>query len=174
MFRDFSAPAAFVGLAMILGGCAPEAAAENAGAAGSGAGAPADMTLAATIAATPTITVYKLPTCGCCAMWVDHMRDAGFKIEVHDTQTMAAVKADAGIPPQLQSCHTAFVGDYVFEGHIPAEVIAKFLAAAPAARGLAVPGMPAGSPGMEMGARVDSYDVIAFDADGNTAVYESR
>ncbi len=93
---------------------------------------------------------------------------------MEDTNQIAAIKADAGLPPQLQSCHTTIVDDYVFEGHIPADVIARFLAQAPAAKGLAVPGMPVGSPGMEMGDRVDRYDVIAFDTNGNTAVYESR
>ncbi len=172
MFRRAYAPAAYVGLAMLMSGCAPEAAGERV--ARQDAGGPLDMALAATIAAAPTIKVYKEPTCGCCAMWVDHMRKAGFKLEVEDTYEMAAVKRDAGLPLQLQSCHTAFVGDYVFEGHIPAEVIARFLAEAPAAKGLSVPGMTIGSPGMEMGDRVDPYDIIAFDAEGNTAVYESR
>ena len=78
-----------------------------------------DATLAATIAETPTIKVYKSPTCGCCALWVDHMRDAGFELDVEDTDDMIGVKVDAGLPLQLQSCHTALVDGYVFEGHIP-------------------------------------------------------
>ena len=84
------------------------------------------------------------------------------------------MKVDAGLPLQLQSCHTALVDGYVFEGHIPAEVIARFLAEKPSTSGLAVPGMPIGSPGMEFGDRVDPYDVLQFDAAGNTSVYESR
>lgn len=163
------------GVVLGAGGCAPEAEGASAGANGSARQeALVDATLAATIAETPTIKVYKLSTCGCCALWVDHMRAAGFELDVEDTDDMVAVKVDAGLPPQLQSCHTSFVGDYVFEGHIPAEVIARFLAEAPDARGLAVPGMPIGSPGMEIGDRVDPYDVIRFDAAGNTTVYESR
>ena len=167
--------AASIGVALFAGGCAPEASAEDGRtAASTPANAMADATLAATIAETPTIKVYKSPTCGCCALWVDHMREAGFELDVEDTDDMIAVKMDAGLPLQLQSCHTALVGDYVFEGHIPAEVIARFLAEKPSASGLAVPGMPIGSPGMEFGDRVDPYDVLQFDAAGNASVYESR
>ncbi|WP_419165007.1 DUF411 domain-containing protein [Candidatus Palauibacter sp.] len=166
---------ASIGLALLASGCAPEASAESGQpATATPVNAMVDATLAATIADAPTIKVYKSPTCGCCALWVDHMREAGFQLDVEDTDDMIAIKLDAGLPLQLQSCHTAFVGDYVFEGHIPAEVIARFLAEAPSARGLAVPGMPVGSPGMEFGDRVDPYDVIQFDAQGNTSVYESR
>ncbi|WP_423925415.1 DUF411 domain-containing protein [Candidatus Palauibacter sp.] len=180
MFRGMFAaavPCVVLGTVLIVTGCAPEAAAEyaekaeNTVVADGGAG---DATLAAAIADAPTIKVYKSPTCGCCALWVDHMREAGFELDVEDTDDMVGVKVDAGLPLQLQSCHTALVGDYVFEGHIPAEVIARFLAEAPSARGLAVPGMPVGSPGMEFGNRVDPYDVIQFDAEGKTSVYERR
>ncbi|WP_425153121.1 DUF411 domain-containing protein [Candidatus Palauibacter sp.] len=180
MFRGMFAaavPCVVLGMVLIVTGCAPEAAAEyaekaeNTVVADGGAG---DATLAAAIAAAPTIKVYKSPSCGCCALWVDHMREAGFELDVEDTLDMVGVKMDAGVPLQLQTCHTALVGDYVFEGHIPAEVIARFLAEAPAARGLAVPDMPIGSPGMEFGDRVDPYDVIQFDAEGNTSVYERR
>lgn len=167
--------AASIGVALLAGGCAPEASAEGGRTAASPpANAMVDATLAATIAETPTIKVYKSPTCGCCALWVDHMREAGFELDVEDTDDMIDVKVDAGLPLQLQSCHTALVGGYVFEGHIPAEVIARFLAEKPSASGLAVPGMPIGSPGMEFGDRVDPYDVLQFDAAGNTSIYESR
>ena len=166
---------ASVGVALLAGGCAPEASAEDGRtAASTPANAMVDATLAATIAETPTIKVYKSPTCGCCALWVDHMREAGFELDVEDTDDMIGVKVDAGLPLQLQSCHTALVDGYVFEGHIPAEVIARFLAEKPSASGLAVPGMPIGSPGMEFGDRVDPYDVLRFDAAGTTSVYESR
>ena len=166
---------ASIGVALLAGGCAPEASAEDGRtAASTPANAMVDATLAATIAETPTIKVYKSPTCGCCALWVDHMREAGFELDVEDTDDMIDVKVDAGLPLQLQSCHTALVDGYVFEGHIPAEVIARFLAEKPSASGLAVPGMPIGSPGMEFGDRVDPYDVLQFDAAGNTSIYESR
>ena len=167
--------AASIGVALLAGGCAPEASAEDGRmAASTPANAMVDATLATTIAETPTIKVYKSPTCGCCALWVDHMREAGFELDVEDTDDMIDVKVDAGLPLQLQSCHTALVNGYVFEGHIPAEVIARFLAEKPSASGLAVPGMPIGSPGMEFGDRVDPYDVLQFDAAGNTSIYESR
>ena len=169
--------AASIGVALLAGGCAPEASAEDGRtAASTSANAMVDATLAATIAETPTIKVYKSPTCGCCALWVDHMREAGFELDVLDMDDadLIRVKLDAGVPLQMQTCHTALVGDYVFEGHIPAEVIARFLAEKPSARGLAVPGMPIGSPGMEFRDRVDPYDVIEFDEAGNTSVYESR
>ena len=159
-----------VGGTLVIGGCEPQAASAD-----QGTGTHAlDEAVSATVAATPTIKVYKSPTCGCCALWVDHMREAGFELDVEDTNDMIAVKQEAGLPLRLQSCHTALVNGYVFEGHIPAEVIARFLAEAPPASGLAVPGMPVGSPGMEFGDRVDPYDVIQFDADGGTSVYESR
>ena len=178
-FGKVGVGAASIGLALLVGGCAPEASADSGDTAAATpahamADATVDATLAATIAETPTIKVYKSPTCGCCALWVDHMREAGFQLDVEDTDDMIGIKLDAGLPLQLQSCHTAFVGDYVFEGHIPAEVFARFLAEAPSARGIAVPGMPIGSPGMEFGDRVDPYDVIQFDAEGNTSIYESR
>nr|WP_310757901.1 DUF411 domain-containing protein [Candidatus Palauibacter soopunensis] len=176
-FGKMGVGAASLGLTLLVGGCAPEAAGES-GRTAAAAAAPSmamvDARLAATIAETPTIKVYKSPTCGCCALWVDHMREAGFELDVEDTDDMIGVKVDAGLPLQLQSCHTALVDGYVFEGHIPAEVIARFLAEKPSASGLAVPGMPVGSPGMEFGDRVDPYDVIRFDAAGNTSVYESR
>lgn len=175
ILRRTGAGTGLIGVALLVGGCAPEAAGESGRtAAATPVNAMVDATLAATVAETPTIKVYKSPTCGCCALWVDHMRAAGFELEVEDTDDMVGVKIEAGLPLQLQSCHTALVGDYVFEGHIPADVIARFLAEAPSTRGLAVPGMPIGSPGMEFGDRVDPYDVIRFDAAGNTSVYESR
>ena len=149
------------------GACAPEAPPED-------GTATVQATLASLGGEAPTVKVYRTPTCGCCMSWVEHMREAGFTVEVEDTNEIAAVKMEAGVPAQIQSCHTSFIGDYVFEGHVPASTIAKFLAEAPDAKGLAVPGMPVGSPGMEMGNRVDPYDVVAFDAQGRTAVYESR
>ncbi|MFV1986132.1 MAG: DUF411 domain-containing protein [Gemmatimonadota bacterium] len=120
-----------------------------------------------------TIKVYKSPTCGCCASWVEHLEAAGFNVEVENSDAMAMVKAEAGVPVALQSCHTAKIGDYVFEGHVPIETIVRFMEEKPDVQGLAVPGMPVGAPGMEMGGRVDPYDVLAFDG-ATTSVYESR
>ena len=119
----------------------------------------------------PTVTVYKSPTCGCCSMWVEHLEASGFEVESVDRDDMGAVKDSLGVPSHLSSCHTAVVGDYVVEGHVPAEHVARMLEEQPEARGLAVPGMPIGSPGMEQGDRRDPYDVVVFDAAGDGAVF---
>jgi hypothetical protein len=118
------------------------------------------------------ITVYKDPSCGCCTKWVDHLRANGFAPEVHDRSDMDALKDSLGVPAKLQSCHTAVVGTYVIEGHVPAADVKRLIATKPAKTvGVAVPGMPAGSPGMEVGGRVDRYDVVAFAAGGATRVF---
>lgn len=120
------------------------------------------------------IVVYKDPNCGCCAKWVDHMRKNGFDVKVEDTGSMAEVKQRFGVAAAHTSCHTSVVGDYVFEGHIPADAIQKFLARPPAgARGLAVPGMPPGSPGMES-ASPRAYEILLVNRDGSTSVFDRR
>ena len=125
--------------------------------------------------AAPVITVYKSPTCGCCKDWVAHVQKAGFRVDVKDMNDMATVKADAGVPAAAQSCHTAIVDGYAVEGHVPADVIQRLLKERPKIAGIAVPGMPAGSPGMEVpGRKADRYDVLSFDRKGKTAVYTSR
>jgi len=119
--------------------------------------------------ALPTVRVTKDPNCGCCEGWVDHMRRAGFPVEVTSTPTTNRVKAQLGVPDDLASCHTAVVGGYVIEGHVPADAVKHLLAVKPAAKGLAVPGMPVGSPGMEAdGTAPDTYDVVLFGATGRT------
>lgn len=119
------------------------------------------------------VVVYKSPACGCCGDWVDHLEEAGFEVEVHNTTDMGAVKSEHGVRPELGSCHTALVDGYVVEGHVPAATIKRLLEERPAVVGIAVPGMPVGSPGMEMpGRQPDRYDVMAFDREGRTAVYE--
>jgi hypothetical protein len=125
----------------------------------------------------PAITamqVYRSPTCGCCAKWVDHVKAAGFSPTVHQVEDVSPVKARGGVPGELQSCHTALIGGYVIEGHVPADVIQQLLTERPKVAGLAVPGMPVGSPGMEQGSRVDPYQVIAFTKDGKRSVYAKR
>jgi hypothetical protein len=120
------------------------------------------------------MVVYKSPTCGCCSAWVDHMRENGFEVEPVDLPVYAelsAQKAEQGVPPELESCHTAVVEGYVIEGHVPAEVVSRLLRERPDIKGLAVPGMPVGSPGME-GPNPQPYDVIAFDEDGSRTVFE--
>jgi hypothetical protein len=121
------------------------------------------------------MVVYKTPTCGCCRNWVQHAQDAGFVVEVHDTASVEPIKQEHGLPQHLASCHTAIVDGYVIEGHVPADVIRKLLAERPDIAGIAVPGMPMGSPGMEVpGGRKDPYDIIAFARDGKVSVYETR
>jgi hypothetical protein len=129
--------------------------------------------LASSAGAPSVVTVYKDPGCECCARWVKHLSANGFVVSVRDVSNMDEIKRTMNVPAALQSCHTAIVGPYVVEGHVPADLIKKFLAAKPASLGLAAPGMPNGSPGME-GGRVDHYDVIAFDRDGKTRVYAKR
>lgn len=124
-------------------------------------------------AALPAVVVYKDPGCGCCKEWVKHMQKAGFAVTAHDTPDMDGIKTSMGVPKALQSCHTAVIGSYLVEGHVPADVVQKLLAEKPVARGLAVPGMPSGSPGMEGGTK-DKYDVVLFEKSGKTRTYASR
>lgn len=122
------------------------------------------------------LDVHKSPSCGCCGAWVDHMKDAGFITEVNETHDMHRIKQDLGIDSAHQSCHTAVSadGDYFFEGHVPAPIVAQFLKEKPAnAAGLAVAGMPIGSPGMERGNRFDAYKVLQINKDGSVEVYAS-
>jgi hypothetical protein len=119
------------------------------------------------------MTVYKSPTCGCCAKWVDHVRAAGFVVTVHDTADVTPIKVANGVPEAAYSCHTAVVDGYVIEGHVPADVIRRLLRERPPVVGIAAPGMPAGSPGME-GMISQRYDVVTFDRAGKTTVYETR
>lgn len=119
----------------------------------------------------PLVTVYKSPTCQCCSKWVEHLRASGFAVETRNEAAMNPLKTRLGVPQPLWSCHTAVVGDYVIEGHVPAADIHRLLAEKPKARGLAVPGMPIGSPGMEAGERRDPYDVVLFDAADSAEVF---
>ena len=139
-------------------------------------GALALPTGALTVGKPVRLTVYKTPTCGCCKLWVDHARSTleGYDIKVLDMDDLTEVKTRLGVPPSLQSCHTAITGPYVFEGHVPADLIKRFGAGRPKALGLAVPGMPVGSPGMEMGGRKEPFDVLLFERSGKTRVYARR
>ncbi len=121
-----------------------------------------------------TVVVYKSPTCGCCSKWIDHLKQAGFTVESHDEAAMSLVKTRLGVPEALASCHTATVNGYVIEGHVPAEDIRQLLAQRPQAIGIAVPGMPIGSPGMEAGDRVDAYQTLLFDSQGLTSVFRQH
>ncbi len=119
------------------------------------------------------MVVYKDPGCGCCEKWVGIMKTSGFAISVENTTGMAAIKRRYGVGDQLASCHTALVGGYIIEGHVPADLIQKLLKEKPRVKGLAVPGMVVGSPGME-GPNAQKYDVVSFDAAGRTTVYAKR
>ena len=122
------------------------------------------------------IDVYKTPTCGCCVIWVEHLREHGFSVTVTDVPNVTPLKQRLGIRPELSSCHTAIVGDYAIEGHVPASDIQRLLREGPRVAGLAVPGMPLGSPGMEMPdpSRHERYDVLAFDDEGKTEVWATH
>lgn len=118
-----------------------------------------------------SVTVFKDPNCGCCKDWVEHLRKHAFKVVAKDTSDVSGVKRSGRVPAQLMSCHTAFVNGYVIEGHVPAQDIRRLLREKPRVAGLAVAGMPVGSPGMEVGNRKDKYDVIAFNRDGTTQLF---
>lgn len=120
------------------------------------------------------LVVYKSPTCGCCSKWIDHVKAAKFEVVVNDVDNIGLIKQKNGVPPELASCHTCLIDGYVIEGHVPADVIEKLLTEKPKIRGIAVPGMPVGSPGMEMGSRKDRYNVIAFDNGGKTSIFAKR
>ena len=131
----------------------------------------AEARLAATEdASLPELLVYKSPTCGCCNGWVEHMREAGFTVDARDVTDMMSIKRDAGVPVAMSSCHTTLVDGYVVEGHVPAEQVKRLLAERPEVAGIAAPGMPVGSPGME-GPNARPYQVLAFDRSGSTEVY---
>jgi len=118
------------------------------------------------------ITIYKSATCGCCAKWVDHLRANGFVPAVHDEQDMDAIKDNMGVPKGVRSCHTALLGRYLVEGHVPASDLRRLLADRPAVAGLAVPGMPKSAPGMAVpGDTHEAYEVVSFTRDGKTALF---
>ena len=123
------------------------------------------------MAAAADITVYRSPTCSCCGQWIDHMQAAGFHVQDIVTEDMATIKAEYGVPEKMASCHTAIAGGYLIEGHVPAADVQRLLSERPDILGIAAPGMPIGSPGMESGPRVDSYTVFSFDQTGETATF---
>jgi len=120
---------------------------------------------------TPVIDVYKSPTCGCCNKWIDHLKANGFGVRSYDTDNVAQHKARLGVPPGYGSCHTAEVDGYVIEGHVRAREIKRLLKERPRARGLVVPAMPVGSPGMEADGRKDPYKVFLVNRNGSTRTY---
>lgn len=157
--------AAIASLSLLLGGCT---AAESANGAGP-ATAPAGAT---TAAALPPMTVHKHASCGCCGVWIEHMRDAGFVVTEKNVEDMGPIKHAVGVPYTMGSCHTAQVGGYFVEGHVPANDVLRLLRERPDARGITVPGMPIGSPGMEHpDGRVQPYTVSLVLADGSVRTF---
>jgi hypothetical protein len=130
------------------------------------------MVATRTQAAGPQMTVYKSRTCGCCGKWVEHLRSNGFDVKVQEVDSTAEYQQKYGVPRQFASCHTAVVNGYTIEGHVPAREIHRLLRERPGAKGLAVPGMPIGSPGME-GGRNEAYTVVLFDVTGRGIAYQN-
>ena len=135
-----------------------------------------DATEQATETDVPTneeLIVFASPTCGCCSNWIDHMRQSGFQAEKREVSNINRVKQEAGLPRSLASCHTAFIGGYLIEGHVPASDVKRLLREQPSAAGLSVPRMPVGTPGMEIEGRGrDAFDVILFQKNGDQEVFE--
>jgi hypothetical protein len=163
-YRFLKPKAVIVGLAvtgLVLTGCSlftgPEV---------STGGASAELA-----AITRELTVYRSPTCGCCGLWIEHMEAAGFTVKDNLTEDMTAIKEQYGLPANLASCHTTIADGYVIEGHIPAEDVQRLLTEQPNLAGIAVPGMPIGSPGMEAGDYVEPYTVFSFTEDGTIAAF---
>ncbi len=121
----------------------------------------------------PTVEVWKTPSCGCCKVWVRHLETAGFQVKVTEMQDLTPIKRQFRVPPELSSCHTARLGGYVVEGHVPADDILRMLKTKPKITGIYVPGMPVGSPGME-GPDGEEYQVLALDAAGRTSVFSTH
>lgn len=131
---------------------------------------PVAATAPAEAADGPEMVVYKSPTCGCCEAWITHIQAAGYTVVAKDTDALTTVKRMLGVPDAMQSCHTAVIDGYVVEGHVPAEQVDALLAERPKVAGLAVPGMPQSSPGMDVPGADDPYEVIAFETSGNSHV----
>ena len=119
----------------------------------------------------PEVHVFKDPNCGCCGAWADHLKTAGFPVKVTEVSDTGAARKRHGIPDRFGSCHTGVVAGYALEGHVPADEVKRLLAQKPAAAGLSVPGMPVGSPGMEVGSRKDPYQVLLIDKAGRSSVF---
>jgi len=125
-------------------------------------------------AETNKVEVYKSPSCGCCSQWVEHMQKNGFVVEIHNVRNVTPFRERFGVPESVASCHTAVVGGYAIEGHVPAADVKRLLREKPKATGIAVPGMAVGSPGMEQGSGKDPYNVVLFNATGRNTVYSAH
>lgn len=156
---------------LLLAGCQEENEAAQTPPAATEHAAPAKNAAATT--GQPEVVVYKNASCGCCKLWVEHMQNHGFPVKTVDVDDLGPVKERVGTPHGMGSCHTAEVGGYFIEGHVPAADVQRLLAEKPKAKGLAAPGMPIGSPGMEQGDRVEPYQVMLIREDGGAEVYAS-
>lgn len=136
--------------------------------------APLALVASAQSASAATLLVTKSAYCGCCKHWVEHMKKAGFDVQVNDVDDVTPTARRLGVPDNLRSCHTSEIGGYVIEGHVPAADVKRLLATKPKAAGLAVPGMVAGSPGMEHGGHSEPYQVVLFNKTGQTKVFASH
>ena len=136
--------------------------------------APLALLASAESAVAATLVVTKSAYCGCCKHWVEHMKKAGFTVEVREVEDVGATAERLGVPAGLRSCHTSEIGGYVIEGHVPAADVKRLLATKPKATGIAVPGMVVGSPGMEHGDHKEPYQVVLFDKSGKTKVFASH
>ncbi|HSM61331.1 MAG TPA: DUF411 domain-containing protein [Longimicrobiales bacterium] len=155
-----------VPVALLLAACGPSDASE----APAGEARPTPVASARTDAPLPAIVVYKTASCGCCNGWVEHLRAAGFEVDARDVTDLMSIKRDAGVPVDMSSCHTALVDGYVVEGHVPADVVMRLLDERPEVAGIAAPGMPVGSPGME-GPGARPYSVQSVDRQGGREVF---
>lgn len=177
MIRKRFAPVAALAGTLLLAACggadAPAPAAEAAPAAAVQPEPARAQLASATDAEAPLLTVYRTPSCGCCKAWAAYMEREGFRVQTVEQPDLAGIKRQLGVPQGLHSCHTATVGGYTVEGHVPADVVRRLLAEKPPVKGIAVPGMPMGSPGME-GMRSEPYEVYTFDESGPVAMYEAR
>ncbi|MBO9716183.1 MAG: DUF411 domain-containing protein [Pseudoxanthomonas sp.] len=166
--RNVPAATLVVAMAALVSACAPA----SAPAAVADARATTSAQATTATSALPQVEVFKSPSCGCCSGWVDHLRQAGFPVRVHETDALEPLRKQLGIPYGKGSCHTAMVDGYVIEGHVPAADIQRLLAEHPNVRGLALPGMPAGSPGMEVpDGHVQAYTVERIEHDGSTRTW---
>jgi hypothetical protein len=136
--------------------------------------APLALLASAEGAVAATLLVTKTAFCGCCRVWVERMKAAGFRVEVKNVESVTPTARKLGVPDKLRSCHTSQIGGYAIEGHVPAADIKRLLAQRPKAAGISVPGMVAGTPGMEHGDHSDPYQVILFDRSGKTRVFASH
>ena len=154
--------------AAVLAGCSPSTPETEPAAS---AAVPPPVLASAPGSDSTTLVVYKEATCPCCNAWVDYMRNNGFRVVTYNVSDLDAVKQKHNIADNLQSCHTTEVGGYYVEGHVPVDLVRKLLAERPPIAGIAVPGMPVGSPGMEVGGMKDPYDVVAWTKAGGTSVF---